>query len=186
MLNNISLIAAATAGGEGPVEPNPLWLPYDLNELYWGTAAFAIVAFLIWKLARKPIADFFRGRIERISEELGAAEKTRVDAEAERDRIKAALADSDTEAARIIAEARTGADQLTAEIAARTEVDVVTIRERGVADLATTRAQAQSDIAGELSRLSLGAAERVVESSLDDSAQQRLIDDYIGQVGSQN
>ncbi len=46
--------------------------------------------------------------------------------------------------------------------------------------------QATADLSGELSRLALGAAEEVVASSLDDAAQQRLIDDYISQVGAQN
>lgn len=165
---------------------NPFWFPYDPNKVYWGTAAFLIVVFLLWKFARKPAVTYFMGRIERIQEELGAAEATRVEAEAERDRIKAALADSDSEAARIIAEARSAADQLSSEIAARTETDIASLRERSVVELANTRAQAEQDLSGELARLSLGAAERVVESTLDDASQQRLIDDYISQVGSQN
>lgn len=166
--------------------PNGFWLPGDINEVYWGTLAFLVVAFLLWKFARKPAATFFSGRITQISGELDAAAQERLSAEAERDRIKAALADSDTEAARIIEEARAGADQLSADIARRAETDAASVRERAVADLATTRAQAESDLAGELSRLSLGAAERVVETSLDDAAQQRLIDEYINQVGTQN
>jgi F0F1-type ATP synthase membrane subunit b/b' len=55
-----------------------------------------------------------------------------------------------------------------------------------VSDLATTRSQAEADLQGELSRLALGATEEVVQTSLDDAAQQRLIDAYISQVGSQN
>ena len=46
--------------------------------------------------------------------------------------------------------------------------------------------QAEADLSGELSRLALGATEKVVEGSLDPAAQQRLIDDYINQVGTQN
>lgn len=166
--------------------PNGFWLPGDINEVYWGSLAFLVVAFLLWKFARKPAAEFFSGRITTISDELDAAAQERLGAEAERDRIKAALADSDSEAARIIEEARAGADQLSVDIAQRAETDAATLRERAVTDMAATRAQAESDLSGELSRLSLGAAERVVETSLDDVAQQRLIDEYINQVGTQN
>ncbi len=179
-MNNLTVLAAE-AGAE-----NGFWLPHDLKEVLWGTLAFLVVAFLLWKYARKPAAEFFSGRISGIAEELDSATQERLVAEGERDRIKAALADSDSEAARIIEDARRSADQLTADIAARAEADAVALRERATADLASTRAQAESDLAGELSRLSLGAAERVVERSLDDAAQQRLIDDYISQVGSQN
>ena len=180
MLHNIALLAAEEGAENG------FWLPHDLKEVLWGTLSFLIVAFLLWKFARKPAAEAMSGRIERISTELDAAAQTRLAAEGERERIKAALADSDSEAARLIEEARRSADQLTVDIAARTEVDIANLRERAQADLASTRAQAESDLSGELSRLSLGAAERVVESSLDPEAQQRLIDQYISQVGSQN
>lgn len=178
MLNNIVVLAA-----EGP---NGFWLPSDTNEVYWGSLAFLVVAFLLVRFGRKPIAAMVTGRVTKISDELDEAETLRADAEAERDRIKAALADSDSEAARIIAEARTSADQLAVDIEARTQTDIEAVRRRAVADLASTRTQAESDLSGELSRLSLGAAEKVVESSLDADAQQRLIDDYINQVGTRN
>lgn len=171
-----------TAAEEG----NGFWLPADINEVIWGSLAFLIVAFLLVKFARKPVVEGLAKRSENVATSLGEAASAREAAEAERDRIKAALADSDAEAARIIEDARQAADQLGADIAARADADVVVIRERATADLATTRAQAQADLAGELSRLALGAAEKVVESSLDEGTQQRLIDGYINQVGNQN
>ncbi len=180
MLHNIALLAAEEGAENG------FWLPHDLKEVLWGTLAFLVVAFLLWKYARKPAASMASGRIERISGEIDAAAQTRLTAEAERDRIKAALADSGSEAARLIEDARRSADQLSVDVAARTEVEIAQMRERAAADLASTRTQAASDLSGELSRLSLGAAERVVESSLDAASQQRLIDQYISQVGSQN
>jgi F-type H+-transporting ATPase subunit b len=180
MLSNIALLAAEEGAENG------FWLPHDINEVFWGTLAFLIIVGLLWKFARKPAADGMKGRIDRIAEELDAATQTRLTAEAERDRIKAALADSDSEAARIIEAARRSADQLAADTATRTDVEIAALRERAEADLVSTRAQAESDLAGELSRLSLGAAERVVETTLDEQAQQRLIDQYISQVGSQN
>ncbi len=72
------------------------------------------------KFAFKPGEDFFTNRSagDRRSS-LSEAASARSDAEAERDRIKAALADSDTEAARIIEEARQSADVLAADIADR-------------------------------------------------------------------
>jgi len=43
-----------------------------------------------------------------------------------------------------------------------------------------------ADLTAEVSRLALGAAERVVSHNLDDAAQQQLIEKYISQVGSSN
>ncbi len=177
-MNALTLLAAEA--------PNQKWLPGDFNEVIWGSLAFIIVAVLLWKFARKPVADGLKGRTDRIAGELAEAEDARTAAEAERDRIKAALADSDAEAARIIEEARQSADRLRSDIASRVDGDIAQLRERASIDLTVTRNQAQADLAGELSRLALGATEEVVAESLDDGTQQRLIDDYIRQVGSQN
>lgn len=182
MLSTLTLLAADAAAETN----NGFWLPHDKNEVIWGSLAFFIVAFLLWKFAKKPAVEFFAKRSATVAADLDAAAQARLAAEAERDRIKAALADSESEAARIISEARATADQLAADTATRAQVEAERVRERAAADLATTRAQAESDLAGELARLSLGAAEQVVETSLDDAAHQRLIDAYITQVGSQN
>jgi F-type H+-transporting ATPase subunit b len=180
---SILLLAAEAPPGE---TTNYFWLPHDFDEVIWGSLAFFLFAFLLVKFARRPVVDAFSKRVSTVEEELEVAARARLAAEAERDRIKSALADSDSEAARIIEEARASADQLAVDIAARAQVDAERVRERAAADLVALRTQAESDLAGELARLSLGAAERVVETSLDDAAQQRLIDDYIAQVGTQN
>jgi F0F1-type ATP synthase membrane subunit b/b' len=59
----------------------------------------------------------------------------------------------------------------------------VALRERAAGELVAARRQAESDLAGELSRLALGAAEQVVHSNLDDATHQDLIEAYIRQVG---
>ena len=170
---------------EGHAE-NAFWLPHDIWEVFWGTLAFMIVMALLWKYAKKPGSDYFEKRSAGVAESLEEAETARREAESERDRIKAALADSDAEAARILEEARRSADALSADIATRAERDVASVHERAAVDLAATRAQTEAELSGELSRLALGAAEQVVGEELDDSSQQRLIDTYINNIGGQN
>lgn len=165
---------------------NGLWLPADINEVYWSSIAFFIVAALLVKFGKAPVLKYYANRTAAVEQQLGDAAQARAEAEAERDRIKAALADSDSEAARIIEESRQSADRLRDDIAARTADDIAALRERAAGDLLTTQNQANADLAGEVSRLALGATEQYVGSALDAPAQQRLIDDYIRQVGSQN
>lgn len=165
---------------------NGVWLAGDLEKVAWKAVSFFVMAFIIVKFGRKPFMDMLNNRLERIRTELDGAAQERLTAEAERDRIKAALADSDAEAARILTESRAAAERLEVDTATRTEAELVQLRERATADLASSRRQAEADLSAELSRLSLGAAERVVRNSLDEAAQQRLIDDYISQVGAQN
>lgn len=165
---------------------NGFWLPADLKEVLWGSLSFFIVVGLLVKFTKAPISKYFGGRTETIRSKLDEAEATRLAAEAARDQVKAALADSETEKARIISEAETSARTIQGETESRAADDAERVRERGRADLAATMSQAQADLSSELSRLSYGAAERLVEGALDDAAQQRLIDAYISQIGSQN
>lgn len=180
---NVLNIATTFLASEGS---NGWWLPADINEVIWGTLAFLVVAFLLVKFGKSFVVKGLGSRSQKIADRLGEASGAREAAEAERDRIKAALADSDAEAGRIVEEARRAADQLGIDTAARTETEIATLRERAATDLVATRTQATADLSGELSRLALGAAEEVVTSALDDATQQRLIDAYISQVGSQN
>jgi F-type H+-transporting ATPase subunit b len=165
---------------------NGLFLTGDVNELIWGTIAFVlVVGGLNWK-AGPAIKKAMVGRTERIQNEMDAAETLRTDAEGERDRIRAALADSDTEAARIVEDARQTADKLRADLSARADAAIVALRERGVNDIEAARRQAESDLRIEVSKLALGAAEQVVHHNLDPATQQSLIEAYIAQVGSTN
>jgi len=165
---------------------NGLFLTGDVNELIWGTIAFVLVmGGLKWK-AGPAIRKAMVGRTERIQNEMDAAETLRTDAEGERDQIRAALADSDTEAARIVEDARQTADRLRADLSARADAAIVALRERGANDIEAARRQAESDLRIEVSTLALGAAEQVVNHNLDAATQQSLIEAYIAQVGSTN
>ncbi len=167
-------------------EGNGAWLPHDINEVIWGTLAFVlVVGLIVWK-AGPAIMKAMKARPERISGELSTAADTRTAAEAERDRIKAALADSDSEAARIVEEARQAADTMLTEMEARAHSDAAALRERAVHDIEAARRQATNDLTADVSRLALGAAEQVVHANLDDSTQQDLIEAYIAQVGATN
>jgi F-type H+-transporting ATPase subunit b len=165
---------------------NGWWLPHDPWEILWGSLAFFVVAsFLVWK-AGPMVKKAFVGRSERIEANLNDVSSDRSAAEAERDATKVALADSDSEAARIVSEARDTAAKVKADLIARAEADAVAIRERGVAEIEAARRSAQADLTAEVARLAAGAAEQVVHANLDDTTQQDLIESYIAQVGADN
>ena len=121
-------------------------------------------------------------RAEKIRSDLDAAEQARVDAQSVQSDYEARLADAKAEASRLIDEARVAADQLKGDLAARAETDIAELRERAAAGLESERAQAIADLRAEVAGIALGAAERVVHSSLDSEVQGRLIDAYIDEV----
>ena len=162
-------------------EPPNMIFP-ELNEIIWGGAAFLILLVVMVKKGFPAVKGAMDARAERIQADLDAAETAKSDAQAIQADYEARLADAKGEAARLFEEARTTVDQLKVDLTSRAEADVVEMRERATADIEASRQQAIADLRAEVAGIALGAAERVVQSSLDEDAQRRLIDQYIDEV----
>lgn len=162
---------------------NGYHLPPDINEVYWGTAAFLIVIGLGWWKAGPAIRKMMEGRTTRIQTELDEAAAARASAESQLTSASADLPDPTVEADRIRREAGETAERLRADIVAKAEVEAEAIRARGQADVASARASAQADLQAEVARVAREAATEAVSNSLDAPTHGSLIDDYINQVG---
>ncbi|HCV33281.1 MAG TPA: ATP synthase F0 subunit B [Acidimicrobiaceae bacterium] len=164
--------------------PNPI-IP-EVNEIIWGGAAFLILFVLMVKKGFPAVKGAMDARAEKIRGDLDAAEKAKTDAQAVQSDYESRLADAKGEASRLVDEARVAADQIRSDLVARAEADAAGIRERAAAEADAAKAQAIADLRAEVSGIALGAAERVVQSSLDAEVQGRLIDAYIDEVAGSN
>lgn len=174
----MQIIALLAAEG-----PNGKQLPSDINEVYWGSAAFVVlVFFIVWK-AGPAIKKGLASRTARIEAELADAESARREAEAALNASTAELPDVGAEADRIRAEATETAARLKEDLIARAGSDAEALKARGQADIENAKRQALADLREEVGRLTRGAAEQVVTESLDDAAHADLIENYINQVG---
>ncbi len=162
--------------------PNPL-MP-EINEVIWGTIGFLSVLFFISKFGYPAIKKTMAARSERIEGDLKAAEDQKVEAEGILATYTTQLADARNESARIIEEARQTADEMKRELQARAEADIAELRARAAADIDAAKVQAIADLRGEVTNLAIGAAEQVVERSLDRETNVALIESYINQVGA--
>ncbi len=162
--------------------PNPI-LPAT-NEIIWGGLAFLILLLVLWKFALPPVRKTMDARTERIRNDLMQAEAARVEAEGVLARYQAQVAESRAEGQRIIEESRQAADALRVDLERRAQADIAEIRQRAEADVESSKQQALADVRAEVASLALGAAERVVERSLDRDTQLQLIENYINSVGA--
>jgi F-type H+-transporting ATPase subunit b len=160
--------------------PNPL-IP-EIYEVIWGAVGFAVVFFFIWKYGYPAIKQGMANRVERIENDLAAAESQRTEAETLLTDYRAQLADARNESARIIEEARQQADTLKRDQEARLQSELNEMRDRATADIEAAKTQAVADLRGEVAALAVGAAEVVVKRNLDQPSQVQLIEDYINQV----
>ena len=163
--------------------PNPI-LPAT-SELVWGSISFAALLFLLYKFGYPQVRQMMDNRTEHIRSDLQAAETAKADAQGVLDEYKAQLSDARAESGRIIEEARQAADRIKRDQEARLQTELAELRARAVADIDSAKAQAVSDRRGEVAQLAIGAAETVVQRSLDEATQTQLIEDYINQVAGQ-
>jgi F-type H+-transporting ATPase subunit b len=163
--------------------PNPI-LPAT-NELVWGSLSFAALLFLLYKFAYPQVRQMMDNRTERIRSDLQTAEAAKGDAEQVLAEYRAQLNDARAEAGRIIEEARQAADRVKRDQESRLQTELAELRARAVADIESAKTQAVSDLRGEVAQLAIGAAETVVQRSLDEATQSQLIEDYINQVAAQ-
>jgi F-type H+-transporting ATPase subunit b len=162
--------------------PNPI-LPAT-DELVWGALSFAVLFFLLRKYAYPQVKQMMENRAERIRSDLAAAESAKGDAEQVLAEYRAQLNDAKAEAGRIIEEARQAADRLKRDQESRLRDELAELRARAVADIESAKVQAVSELRGEVAQLAIGAAETVVQRSLDAETQTQLIEDYINQVAA--
>lgn len=160
--------------------PSPI-LP-ELDEIIWGGLAFVILlAFMVWK-GFPAVKRAMDARADKIKADLDAAEVAKADALRTQSEYEVRLAESRTEASRVIEEARDRALQLEADLQAKAEADIAEQRTRAAADIEAGRRQAIADLRSEVSAIAIGAAERVVGAGLDAERHRALIDGYIDEV----
>jgi F-type H+-transporting ATPase subunit b len=162
--------------------PNPL-IPGG-NEIVWGTAAFVVLFFLLWKFGLPPVRNMMKRREDRIREDLERAERARTEAESEREQYQRQLADARNEASRILEEARQSADEVKRQIRAQAEAEAAEIRARAQEDARLAAERAGVDLQSRVAELSIELAEKIVERNLDRDTQLALVESYIEQVGS--
>ena len=163
--------------------PNPL-LP-EPNEIIWGVIGFAVVFFFLAKFGFPQIKKAMNDRTEKIRSDIASAESQREEADQVLAEYRAQLNDARTEAGRIIEEARQAADQIKRDQEQRLQAELAELRQRAVADIESAKSQAVNDLRGEVADLAIGAAETIVQRSLDSATQTQLVEDYINRVAAQ-
>jgi F-type H+-transporting ATPase subunit b len=164
-------------------EQNPI-LP-AVNELIWGTIAFLILLFLMYRTVWPQVDKAFKDRRANIEGKLEQAERDREEAEGLLEQYRRRLRDAEDETQRILEEARTNAERVRRDLLAKAEVDAGRELDRARQAIRAERDQAIRQLRNEVGTLAVELATRVVGDSLDRDRQLRLVDEYIDELGNQ-
>ena len=164
--------------------PSPI-LP-ETNEIIWGAISFSLLFVLLWKVGYPAIKKGMDGRTERIRTDLESAESAKADAQRVLDEYRAQLADAK---ARVRTHHR-GGPPAGRRVEAR---PAAAPADRAGADARAGRRRHRvgegagvADLRGEVASLAVGAAEVVVQKSLDRETQTQLVEQYIDSVANRS
>jgi F-type H+-transporting ATPase subunit b len=174
----------ATGGTIDDCQKAPSPLKPENNEIIWGSLAFLVLLVAMWKWGVPAVRNMERQREERIRNDLEGAEKARGEAEAEKTRYDAQIADARNEAGRIIDEARQSAETVRRDLIAKAEQEANEVRQRAQSDIASQRTQALAQLRNDVAQLSIDLAGRIVERNLDNDTNRELVNSFIDQVQS--
>jgi F-type H+-transporting ATPase subunit b len=181
LFNLLTVLAASAAfaaeEGHGAEEYTFLgdWLPRIAN--------FAILAVVLVVFLRKPVRDMFRNRSAEIAKSMQESRETR-------DRAVAALADMErktremeAETGRMIADAQARGEKDRQALIEESKNIVRDIQEQVKAGVAIEVQKAKADLAVEASLLAVDLAEGKIKDKIDKQDHERIVKDYIANVG---
>ncbi len=170
----LSSPALAAEGGSG----SP-WL--DL--LYKAINLFVLVG-ILWYLLRKPVASFFRNTASEEKQALDNTRQTEADAVKELEAQKTKIAEMQQELERMLADARTDAAAemtlMTDEAGAQAE----RMQQAALQKIDQEFRKARMELRSALAAQTLGLAEEAIKSRIGPADHQRLVREYIDQLGS--
>ncbi len=182
----IQFLASAQVLAQEVVEESSgidLLIP-DTSELIAGIIAFSIIFVFVWKWVIPAADKALAARQEAITGQLTEAETAKQEAESLLNDYKKQLAQAKSEANTIVEEARDAADVLRSDLVDKAEAEAESIRGKARADAGAEMDRAAAQIKDEVATLSLELAQKVVAGSVDESAQQVLVDRYIDDLGN--
>ena len=179
----MNLFAVIAAGDIDPAR-SIHWLWPAAAELIYGSLASILIFGLLYKFAGPAVRKAMADRTAKIQGELDASAEARSSAESEAADIRRAAGDIATERQRLLADADAQAEALLSEGRARLAAEIADLEARAEVDQAAAASRVGDELRTEISRLAAEVSDRLLADTLDDPAQQALIESFIQKVGS--
>lgn len=175
LLTSVAVASEAAEGAHEAITFMGDWLPRLVN--------FAIIAGVVVYFMRKPAQDFFKNRSLEIAKALQESKEARERAVAALAEMERKIKDLEAETARMVAEAQARSEkdkQALIEEGRKVAQDVQAQVKQGI-DIELQKAR--TTLATEASLLSLDLAEGMIKEKIGDKDHERIVKEYISNVG---
>ena len=151
----------------------------DLGLMIWTVVTFLIMVAILKKVAWGPLLKVLEEREEKIRREVEAAEKNR----AEMERLKAdyerQMAEVETRAKALLAEAEKKGLENREAILKDAEAQARKIQEKTLQELQAEKEKISRELRSELGELSVEIAEKIVRKTIDKKVQEDALQDFL-------
>jgi F-type H+-transporting ATPase subunit b len=182
----ILAVAAATAGEVVSLNAEEPGLTINLFWVIVSGLNLLVFLALVWTFAFKPLAKGLDDRRAAIEQGLRDAEQARRDREnAETERLST-LTEARREANEILVRAQKVSQEARDADIAATREELERIRARATAEIEAEKLRVMSDLRAEVADLALAAAGRVVNETMSDARQRKLVEEFLAESASGN
>ncbi len=156
-------------------------LGLNLPQLIAQVANFFVLLVILRLTLYKPILKMLDERKQKIAEGLNAAEIARAEAASAQANIQAQLEAARKDGQEIVANAQNIATRIQADAREQAAKDREAALERARNEIQLERDRAIAELRSEFAGITVAAAEKVINQSLDRQAHQRIIDETLAE-----
>jgi F-type H+-transporting ATPase subunit b len=171
----LSVIAMASEGGGSIIDVDP-------GVVFWTIVTFIFLLIILKKFAWKPILTALDQRETAIKESLEKADRAREDAQKVLDQNQANLAKAEEESKQIINQSRAYAEKLKEQMIQESKEQAKKIVEEASAEIQRNKDAAFDELKAQIVEIVIQAAEKVLKENLDQEAQKKIVNKYIGEI----
>ena len=158
-----------------------------LNINFWNIAFTVINLLVLYFFMRhflvKPMQAILEERKQMADSQIADATKAKEEAKTMRDQYEASISNAKDEARQIIFDAQKSATERGEAIVADAKKEAVAIKEKASADIAKERTAAFQQMKSEIGDIAVSIAGKVIEKEVKEADHQKLIDEFISDVG---
>lgn len=168
----------------GAQEGSAILLP-AAYDLIWGGLSFVIVLVLFWKFVLPRMKQVMDERAERIEGGIARAEEMQLQAQADMDAYKKALAEAREEAAEIRTQAQADRRAIVEEARAEAAAAAAAVTAAAEAAIERDRAQVVGQLTSSVGVLAVDLASKVVGQALSEDARVRAtVESFVAELES--
>jgi F-type H+-transporting ATPase subunit b len=161
---------------------NPIFRP-EPGLIIWTLISFFILLILLKKVAFPPILKGMKKREETIKQQLEEAQKTKKEAQNILEDYRRQLAEARSEAQKIINEGKSLGENMRKEIVQKAQAESNQIVKRAQEEIELQKQKAILELQEKIADLSIMAATKIINKSLNTEDNRRLVEEYVSKVG---